>query len=68
MRCGDCIHEKTALVREIESLLIKAKQQAIEDHQPKAICYQETTGLFIADATIAFRERFQIWHVVTGLQ
>jgi hypothetical protein len=51
----------------MNTLLIKAKQDAVADKKPKAICEDEATGLFIADAADAFRERFNIKSVVSYL-
>lgn len=67
MGCGDCIQKAEEVNRSMTNLLIVAKQKAIEDKRPKAICMDEVSGLFIADAQTAFTERFFIKQVVTGL-
>lgn len=51
----------------MNNLLTIAKKQAIEQGKTKAICKDEITGIFVADAEIAIRERFQIIQFVSGL-
>ena len=63
--CDGCIELAKERNRELDNLLILAKQKAIEDRQPKAICLDEVQGLFITSAETAIRERWQIKHVVS---
>ena len=67
MSCQGCVQEAAERNREMNDLLTKAKDQAVEQKKAKAICYEPLQGHFITDATTAFEERFQIVHVVSGL-
>lgn len=65
--CAGCVQEATEKNRAMDDLLIKAKQQAIEDQKPKAICEDQIEGLFITDAFVARSEHFNIKHIVSYL-
>lgn len=65
--CTGCRDEARERNRDMDNLLIIAKQKAIEDKKPKAVCFDEVQGLFVADASTAFAEHFQIKHIVSGL-
>lgn len=60
MSCGGCIQEAILKNKEMDDLLIKAKKQAIEDKESKAICYDEIQGYFITGSFTAIDQRFQI--------
>lgn len=66
--CDSCVDEARERNRDMESLRDKAKQQAKDEQKAKAICKDETTGLFIADAKTAIAEHFQIVEFISGLQ
>lgn len=66
--CTGCLDEAKERNRDMNNLLIQAKNKAIEDKKPKAICQDEVEGtLFITDAITAFREHFNIKHIISGL-
>lgn len=67
MSCHGCVQEAAERNREMNDLLIKAKKQAIEEKEPKAICYEPLQGHFITGAHVAYREGFQIKYIVSGL-
>lgn len=65
--CSSCVDEARERNKDMNSLLIKAKQQAIEETKVKAICQDEATGLFIANAEDAIREHFNVKHFISFL-
>lgn len=65
--CSTCVDEAKERNRDMDTILIKAKKQAIEDTKVKAICMDEATGLFIANAEDAIREHYHIKHFVSNL-
>lgn len=67
MSCLDCSEKEKARNRELSILLTTAKQKAIEDGKTKAICEDQITGQFIADAETAIREHFNIKHFISHL-
>ena len=67
MSCEGCHQEQKELNRQLENLIIQAKEKAIEENKPKAICYEATTSFFIADAYTAIGQNFQIRHIVSNL-
>lgn len=67
--CLSCSDEAKERNRELNNLIIVAKQQAIESNQPKAICEDPVQGLFITNAFYARTEfPHQIKHIVSALQ
>lgn len=63
--CSDQVKERNW---EMDNLLIKAKKEAIETDQPKAICEDPIQGLFITEAGYAIREfSHQIRHIVSAI-
>ncbi len=68
MSCQGCVQEAKERNAAMNNLLNVAKQQAIEENKPKAICQDEINGLFITDAATAFRERFFIKDIVSPVQ
>lgn len=67
MSCLDCSEKEKARNRELNALLITAKQKAIESGKTKAVCEDQINGLFIAEAETAIRERFFIKQFVSHL-
>lgn len=63
--CNDAARERN---RSMEDLRTTAKQQAINEKKGKAICQEEATGLFIADAETAIRERFFVKEFISAVQ
>lgn len=66
--CTSCLDEARERNREMNDLLTQAKQKSIETQKPYAICLDDATGLFIADAYTAFSQQFQVKQVVSGVQ
>ena len=65
--CLDCAEKEKARNRELYNLIDVAKKQAIESNKPKAVCEDQITGLFIADAEVAIQEHFLIRSIVSAM-
>jgi hypothetical protein len=66
--CETCSDETRARYKQLDELKADARQRAIEEKRPMAICQEQGAGYFIADAETAVRERFWIIEVISGLQ
>lgn len=65
--CLDCAEKEKARNRELNNLIDVAKKQAIESNKPKAVCEDQITGLFIAEAEVAIKEHFLIRNIVSSV-
>jgi hypothetical protein len=65
--CLDCAEKEKARNRELNNLIDVAKKQAIESNKSKAVCEDQISGLFIADAEIAVQEHFLIRSIVSAM-
>ena len=65
--CLDCAEKEKARNRELNNLIDVAKKQAIESNKSKAVCEDQISGLFIADAETAIQEHFLIRSIVSSM-
>lgn len=65
--CLDCAEKEKSRNRELNNLIDVAKKQAIESNKCKAVCEDQITGLFIADAETAIKEHFLIRSIVSAM-
>jgi hypothetical protein len=65
--CLDCAEKDKARNRELNNLITEAKKKAIETKKPKAVCEDQITGLFIAEAETAIQQHFLIRHIVSSM-
>lgn len=65
--CLDCAEKEKARNRELNNLITQAKTKAIESKISQAVCEDQITGLFIAEAQTAVREQFLIRHIVSAM-
>jgi len=63
--CSDAAKERN---RSMDELRVNAKKMAVDEKKSKAICFEETTGLFIADAQTAISERYYIKEFISAVQ
>ena len=63
--CLDCAEKEKARNRELYNLIDVAKKQAIESNKSKAVCEDQISGLFLADAEVAIKEHFMIKQIVS---
>lgn len=63
--CLDCAEKEKSKNKELTNLINQAKKQAIESNKSKAICEDQISGLFIADAEVAIKEHFFIKQILS---
>lgn len=65
--CLDCAEKEKARNKELNNLIDVAKIKAIEEKKPQAVCEDQITGLFIAEAEVAIREHFFVRHIASSV-
>ena len=64
-RCTDCVEKAKLRNRDINNMLQKAKAQAIDEKEPKAICWEIKNGLYITGAVAAIQSGANIRYIVS---
>lgn len=65
--CADCVEKAKLRNRDMTGQLKIAKQYAIQDQKPYAVCWTPKEGLYTRAATDAIKAGATIRHIVSGL-